>query len=349
MNLYGMLVKKDRNLLVTGGEVTLAKGVIGEDTWRGLRLLAGATLRLTDVRRFASFRGWPQQCGWMAECIRSATLKITFLRSGTDEVLHEGCISGAFQPVLLPWPKEALGKVDLLISAHGKSGSSVFLANHKALSRQWLIGAAVGTGIEIGPGPQPQILPGPNVEIAYLEQMAPEEWNRLYNRGGKYPVRTELWENYIVGDAWDLPVEDTSQDFLFASHVFEHLVNPIGHLSRWRAKLKPQGKIICIVPDLAGTKDAVQLPSTLAEWLDEHDQMLRDPAASHYARDMHCSTTDIRVAAAMNRHESIHVHYYDNRNCQMLLDYAVSNLGYADYVIEHTPNHKDFHFILFNR
>ena len=36
-----------------------------------------------------------------------------------------------------------------------------------------------------------------------------------------------------------MPVPDNSLDFIFGSHVFEHLANPIGHLKRWHAKLKP--------------------------------------------------------------------------------------------------------------
>jgi hypothetical protein len=58
---------------------------------------------------------------------------------------------------------------------------------------------------------------------------------------------------------------------------------------------------------------------------------------------------DKKLLALMERMESIHVHYYDNLNCQMLLDFAVRELGYADYIIEHTPNHKDFYFVLVNQ
>lgn len=178
--------------------------------------------------------------------------------------------------------------------------------------------------------------------------MPPAEWNRLYNRGGKYPVRPELWSNYIVGEASNLPVADGSLDFIFGSHVFEHLANPIGHLKRWKQKLAPGGRIICVVPDLAGTKDAVQERGTLEEWRRELDDEVWLPTERHYVRHMRLPADHEIVREAMNRIELIHVHYYDNINCQILLEYAVNHLGYSEYRIEHTPNHKDFHFILVN-
>jgi len=40
---------------------------------------------------------------------------------------------------------------------------------------------------------------------------------------------------------------------------------------------------------------------------------------------------------------SIHAHYYTNQN---MCERACQNLGFAWSKIEHTANHKDFHFIL---
>jgi SAM-dependent methyltransferase len=182
--------------------------------------------------------------------------------------------------------------------------------------------------------------------VSYLEQMPAEEWNRLYNGGGKYPVRPELWSSYIVGEASDLPVPDGSLDFIFGSHVFEHLANPVGHLQRWHAKLKPGGKVAMVVPDLHGTKDAVHHRCSLDSMIDEFRRDVWLPEPEHYSRHLRRSVDDPRLIALMERGESIHVHYYDNINCQQLLDFAVCELGYVDYVINHTPNHKDFHFLL---
>ncbi len=113
---------------------------------------------------------------------------------------------------------------------------------------------------------------------------APEEWDRLYNTGDKFPRRPELWSNYVVGDAHNLPVPDNSIDFIFGSHVFEHLANPLGHLERWRRKLRPGGKVLCVIPDLNGTKDALQTPTGPVDWLAEYHAEQWEPTPEQYAR-----------------------------------------------------------------
>lgn len=46
-----------------------------------------------------------------------------------------------------------------------------------------------------------------------------------------------------------IPVEDERYDFVYASHVLEHLNNPIKALLEWRRILKVGGRIILIMPD----------------------------------------------------------------------------------------------------
>ena len=342
-----MLHRSDPNLLVEG-YVVLAENDIQGETWRGLSLRAGSAFTIRDVRRFVNFRAFPQTCGWMVTTPAKLELRLSFLPHRMDEALSARTFSGAFQPVTLPWPTGYFGRVDLRVDVIGLSRGSVFLANHRALFRDWLLELAVGNGVEIGPGPQPQVLPRPGVTVSYVEQSASGAWNARYNKSGKHPVRPDLWNNYIVGDAADLPVADRSLNFIFGSHVFEHLTNPIGHLAAWKRKLAPEGKVICIVPDLGGTKDAVQERSTFEELQEEFERGVWRPAEAHYVRHFGLPAGHERVRAAIEQAQSIHSHYYDNINCQLLLDFAVNRLGYEEYVIEHTPNHKDFHFVLKN-
>jgi len=53
----------------------------------------------------------------------------------------------------------------------------------------------------------------------------------------------------IVADATDIPVKDESQDFLFAAHLFEHLIDPVQALNEWRRVLKPGGILYASLPD----------------------------------------------------------------------------------------------------
>lgn len=318
-------------------------------SWRGLNLPAGTKVTIPDARRFSSLRHFPAHCGWMLDVPSGLSVRVSVVQSDDQSVLAERTYQGAFQPLYLPWPQGLCGKIDLILCCEGQGKGAAFVANQRTLSRQWLYDLCVGKGIEIGPGPVPQILPREGTDVSYLEQMPAEEWNRLYNRGGKYPTKPELWGHYIVGEASAPPVEDGSLDFIFGSHVFEHLANPIGHLDRWKKKLREGGKVIMVVPDLNGTKDAVHYPCSIESLLDEFKRGIWLPEEAHYVRHLRRSASDKYLIAAMERMESIHVHYYDNVNCQILLDFAVRELGFADYVIEHTPNHKDFYFVLVNR
>lgn len=348
MNLYDMRRRGDANLQISG-EIEQFKSRLHGDVWRGLAMKPGSKFRIPDVRQFVAFRAFPASCGWFLAASEGQGLRVCLVRPEDGTVAGEVEITGDFEPVTLPWPQGYCGTVDLEVVRTGDDPRPVFLANHRVLSRQWLVDLAVGTGVEIGPGAQPKILPSGNVRVSYLEQMQPAEWNRLYNTTGRFETRPELWDNYIVGEASDMPVPDGSLDFIFGNHVFEHLANPIGHLRNWRRKLAPGGKVICVIPDLNGTKDAIQERSTLAEWLREDREDIWAPLAHHYVRQYRMPEDNKTIQRMIEQKESIHVHFYDNINTQILLDFAVRELGYDDYVIEHTPNHKDFHFVLFNR
>ena len=53
---------------------------------------------------------------------------------------------------------------------------------------------------------------------------------------------------FLHSDASSLNLEDSSQDFLVAMDVLEHLENPREALMEWRRVLKPNGKLLITVP-----------------------------------------------------------------------------------------------------
>jgi SAM-dependent methyltransferase len=50
-------------------------------------------------------------------------------------------------------------------------------------------------------------------------------------------------------------IADESYDFVAASHVLEHLANPLRALQEWKRILRPAGSILVVVPHRAGTFD----------------------------------------------------------------------------------------------
>jgi len=64
-----------------------------------------------------------------------------------------------------------------------------------------------------------------------------------------------------VLDVTDLPYEDAFADTIIASHLLEHLIDPLSALQEWRRVLKPGGDLILIVPDQARVNSQVMDPT----------------------------------------------------------------------------------------
>lgn len=66
-----------------------------------------------------------------------------------------------------------------------------------------------------------------------------------------------------VAEAGDLSsIQDGTYDFVLASHVLEHLANPLRGLQEWRRVLRPGGAMLVIVPDRRGTFDHRRTPTS---------------------------------------------------------------------------------------
>ena len=70
----------------------------------------------------------------------------------------------------------------------------------------------------------------------------------------------------IVADASSIPLADSTQSFIFSSHVFEHLVDPIAALIEWYRLVKNKGYVAIVIPNMSATKeDSAHGLSTLGE------------------------------------------------------------------------------------
>jgi SAM-dependent methyltransferase len=69
----------------------------------------------------------------------------------------------------------------------------------------------------------------------------------------------------VIAEASDLEqIPDGAYDALLASHVLEHLANPLGALAEWRRVVRPGGYILLIVPHREGTFDHRRPVTSLA-------------------------------------------------------------------------------------
>jgi SAM-dependent methyltransferase len=67
----------------------------------------------------------------------------------------------------------------------------------------------------------------------------------------------------FMAEASDLTqIPDETYDFVLASHVLEHVANPLRALEEWRRVLVPGGAMLVIVPDHRGTFDHRRAPTS---------------------------------------------------------------------------------------
>ncbi len=146
----------------------------------------------------------------------------------------------------------------------------------------------------------------------------------------------------LIGEAALMnDVESCTYEFLLASHVLEHMANPLKALQAWGRVLKPSGTIVLVVPHRDGTFDhrrpvtsmdhivsdfVRDVPETdnthVQEILELHD-LSRDPGAG---------SREAFVARARNniQYRSLHHHVFDTELLLRLIDKAGLRIMYLD-------------------
>lgn len=349
MNLHEIFRRK-LPFFTFGEHVTAAEEVYNGASWLGLHLPASDTpaLIIAHVLNHRPLRSFPAHLNWFA-CSESSQAEIILrLRTTAGTVLHENrfLLDRPVWRIDLPWPPLTtdIPAANLEISC---AGGTVFLGISRSLNRENLLPLCRGKGVEIGPGITPYILPGTQCDVLYAEEKSREDWLTTYAyKRDKYQVDTNTlpWERYRVADAFHLPADDASLDFIFASHVFEHLVNPLGHLEHWLAKLKPGGVIVGILPHCDFSGDYQMLPSMLPTIALEYQRKETRPSITHYRNRF-----GNQAEAMMREGRTLHVHFYNERNLQDFFSYAGGMLPLGAFRIQAESNYKEFFFTVTKR
>lgn len=243
-------------------------------------------------------------------------------------------------------PSAPDGYHDLVITAGADNLTPVFFGVHQLLNRAELFSRMKGEGVEIGPGPKPQALPTWRRRVQYIEQATPDMWQRLYGKETPTPVDKTLWKRYVVGSANNIPAEKSSLDFIFSSHVVEHLANPLGHFEYWASLLKPGGFVAAVIPDRDGCQDYVFPASPINEIITEWRNGNMEVTAQHFKRWGEVRMPKMSVEELMASGRSIHVHFYTPSTMAELLGQTAAQLGFQRFSITNQPNHKDFFVVL---
>jgi SAM-dependent methyltransferase len=194
----------------------------------------------------------------------------------------------------------------------------------------------VGDGIEVGPGSNPFPLPAGST-VRYVDRSTPSEARRLYPE----VPEAEFPEPHVVID-FDVDRLDVfstcSLDFVIASHVLEHLADPLGFLVEIHRVLRPGGIAIVLLPDRRRTFDKTRPPTPLEHLVEDHACGVTRVDDEHVEEFLaHADRGSSRAFAPegasreeffnWHRLRSMHVHCWTEAEFHSVLIYAIVRLG----------------------
>jgi hypothetical protein len=186
-----------------------------------------------------------------------------------------------------------------------------------------------GHGLELGPGHEPFPLP-PGVTVRYVDRWSPtENWTLFPELDRPTFPQPDLQADLDIDRL--LEVEDGSVDFVIASHVLEHLADPIGMVAEIHRVLRVGGTALIVLPDRRRTFDAGRSPTPLDHLVAEHDSGVTMVSDEHI-RDFVAATEAGREPSAadieLHRRRSIHVHCWSEEEFVPVLRYGMNALGH---------------------
>ncbi len=204
-----------------------------------------------------------------------------------------------------------------------------------------------GEGIEIGPGHVPFPVPT-SLSVRYVDRWEPTANSTLFPELGDSPGFPE--PDVVANLDLDRLSQfaGSSQDFVIASHVLEHLANPLAMLVDIHRVLRPNALLVLLLPDRHRTFDCDRSPTPLAHLVDEYRRDVREVDDAHIVdfligtsaqlgddADGHPSLEDFsEEEIELHRRRSVHVHVWNVDEFSEVLDYAANELGLRWEVID---------------
>ncbi len=181
-----------------------------------------------------------------------------------------------------------------------------------------------GDILEIGPGARP-FPTAPSARVIYADRSVAGGRRLNWPELQEGPPGPEADHDLDLDRDGLRPLADASLDVVVASHVIEHVANPIAALVEFQRVLRPGGRLVLIVPDREHTFDWVREPTSFAHLWEEYRGGTTEVSTAHItefcrAIYMQASMHPPQVRAwhdpkalngalyALHRRRSIHVH-----------------------------------------
>lgn len=212
-----------------------------------------------------------------------------------------------------------------------------------------------GTGLDIGALHRPMVKHD-GMRVLYVDRLPASELKKHYPELSEFP----LIDADILDDAETLhTIESSKYNFVIASHVIEHMSNPLSAMEHWMRVLKTGGLLYLVVPDKRFIFDRHR-PLTELDHIREDNVMTehrrRQQDLKHYLEYAelvdHKEGEDEINAHAKKLIEtgySIHFHTFTPESFHSLLLFFIENMCPATIEagprLDPTDKHE-FHFLL---
>jgi predicted SAM-dependent methyltransferase len=168
-----------------------------------------------------------------------------------------------------------------------------------------------GSGIEIGALEYPLKVPK-TAKVRYVDRFSTDELRRQYPELKNY----KLVKVDVIDDAETLGTfGQETLDFVIASHVLEHLENPVLAMVNFNRVLRPNGILFICLPDKRDTFDKTrQLTpfSHIAEDYKNGPQSSRDEHLRDWAVNVEALKSEEQILNRINHLKAIsgHIHFH---------------------------------------
>jgi hypothetical protein len=196
-----------------------------------------------------------------------------------------------------------------------------------------------GEGIEIGALQKPTAVPA-DAKVRYVDRLTLEESRKAFPELGDVPMVTPD----ILDDAETLmTLGAASQDFLIASHVLEHMQNPVLALQNWLRVVKHGRPVLVVVPHHTNRLDRERTVTTLQHLIDDYAlyasrQSETRAHYTQYARSTFAELPEPFQDGMALRYErdntAIHFHTFSRSSFEELLTWATGFLAFEVRLIE---------------
>jgi FkbM family methyltransferase len=187
-----------------------------------------------------------------------------------------------------------------------------------------------GRGLELGPGHEPFPLPRIGASIAYIDRWTPQESSQLFPEleHATFPrpdVIADLNKEKLGA------IADASVDFVIASHILEHLADPIGMLGEIHRVLRTGGVAILLLPDRRTTFDRLRAPTPLKHLQAEHAAGVEEVSDDHIVEFVRATSVEGESPSPaeidLHRRRSVHVHCWSETEFLPVVTHVVADLG----------------------